>query len=89
MAIYGPVMASNVLLDHSRREVFYAPITSRSVSSDKGPHFWVHLGEWNGREAGDEINVPLKIYSRLHVGDKVRLVTGPGAWGIGWFVALP
>lgn len=86
---YGAVIAGNVFLDHSPRQIFETQIIDKKITHGSGrsnvTQYYLTLAPWGPQPKTEELRVDYMFYRDFQPGERICMVMGEGALGLPWY----
>jgi hypothetical protein len=82
---FGVTSLANALLDGTRGSNYPATVYGKYVTSGRNRTPTMRLGAWGPRAAVEDVTVPWDVYRSTNIGEKVCVLSHPGALGVPWY----
>jgi hypothetical protein len=82
---FGAVCNVNREYDFHTPNQYIETVTDKHISSGKSQLSYVTVTPWPDKQDNTEIQIDRQTFEKIGIGQKVYIVTYPGALGIGWY----
>jgi hypothetical protein len=82
---FGVTSLGNALLDGTRGSIYPTAIYGKYVTSGRSRTPMMRLGPWGPRTSVEDVRVPWDVYRSTNIGEKVCVLSHPGAFGVPWY----
>jgi len=86
---FGLAIVADTLADRAQASVYFAPVTSKHVSSGKSTIYYLRLAPWGPLDKPNDISVSRNDYNFMRTGYWVCLGLHPGWLHAAWYQLTP